>query len=380
MSSFKYFVLVSLALFTIAYAKYQKGVSLYSHTDYDTNDFKCFYELGKRFVGIPIFSYTNWKITSSFATHYQNALKAGFKFIDVIADIKNNGNNNIQTPSYICLSILDALPLDFNGTVWFSIIDNSWDGVIEDKLDFLEGIINHCTALGLNPGIHTMSSIWTEIFSTSSRPRIPNHLSYVSPSEDINFEDFEPFGSWNQTSVKMKEYEIQSSLCGTGVNLLFKGADSLNGAIYLNFDQVHVNYSSIWPKHISESGDPAYDLSQVMNPDMSVNTYGWQSGGYAEQWIDFTMNSTTYIEQLELLPSINTPVGGTNSEASVIVTIFGEDGGIQTITIGKVLNNSDFEIVKVGRKVKKVKITTMKVDSWVGWSRTLFRRAFEENS
>jgi len=374
----KSFILITLALLTIANANFQKGVGLHFHLDYDYNDFKCFIEQGKKFVGLPIFSYTNWKISSGFATHYQNAVKAGFKSIDVIAEVKNNGNSNIQTPAYICISISDALPDDFNGTVWFSVTENSWGGIVEDKLDFLEAIITHCTAMGLNTGIHTIPGVWTQTFEDMSRSTIPNHLSYISVSEDVNFDDFEPFGSWNNTSVKMKEYDIDTSLCGTGVSLLFKGADNSKGITYLTYDHVQMNYSSLWPKHKEQEHDPAFALPQVMNPDRTLNTYGWQSGGYAEQWIEFTMTST-YVEQLELLPSINTPVGETSSEAVVQVDITGDDGAVYSTKLEKVLNTNTFEIVKVGRKVKKVKVTTLKIDSWVGWSRILFRLLPEES-
>jgi len=374
MSSFKYIIIFALTLLSLTSASSYKGISLNYKTDYDLSDLKCFVTQGKNMIRIPIFTYKTWKISSSFATHYKNAISAGFKIVDVIADIVNNGDTNTQTPAYICSSISETLPTEFNGTVWLGILDPAWNGIIEDRYDFLETVVNYCHAVGLNVGIHTDPTAWNEIFATSTRTGIPNKLSYSIYSTGANFEDFEPFGHFDATGVRVKEYELNEELCGRTVDLLFQNDTVIvDHGSYLTFDQVQAAYSAIRPKDDSQNYDPSIEFPQIMNPIVTGNNSGWSSGAYAEQWIEFTLNNATYIDQLELLPNIHTPTGEGKVSGTVQIDITCEDGAVSSTKIDKVFDKSVFETIKVGVKITKVRITTLKIDSWVGWTRVLFK-------
>ena len=375
MSSYKLFTLFALTLLTFAYANTMKGISLDFWTDYDLADFNCFTGQGKQMMRIPIFTYKNWKISSSFATHYNNAVTAGFKSIDVLAEIMNNGNTNRETPSYICSSISETLPATFNGTVWLGISDPAWNGIIEDRLDFLEAVINYCNALGLSIGIHTDTDTWTETFASSFRSSIPKKLSFARAFgvSDASFEDFEPFGSWDITSLKIKEYQTDAKFCGRTVSFLFHNDTAVQEGRYLSFNDVNVTYSTVRPKDETQNYDPLVDLLVIMNPNLTVNGSGWNSGAYAEQWIEFALKTPAYIDQLALLPSIYSPVSDGKSSAKVQIDITCEDGSVFSNKIEKVFDRTAFENVTIGAKIVKVRITTLEIDSWVGWTRVLFK-------
>lgn len=73
------------------------------------------------------------------------------------------------------------------------------------------------------------------------------------------------------------------------------------------------------------------------------------------------------------MPSINSPTGEGKIQGIIQVDITVEDGSVYSTRIEKVFDQTVFEVVKVGLNISKVRITTVRMDSWVGWSRVLFK-------
>jgi len=207
-------------VFFIAFATEGVDISGYQGA-LSQSTMSCIAESGKSFMIIQIWQGGN-EINSNFAGNYKAAKDAGIKYVDAYAFICNNCAGN--TPSNICSRIKSTLPSGFDGQVWLDIEDctGCWTGSSSDRLSFAESVASSCKGEGLAMGVYSGQGSWEQVFGSANfngGSLTSLRLWYAHYDGSPSFSDFSSvrFGGWS--TPNMKQYEGDTTLCGTDVDL-----------------------------------------------------------------------------------------------------------------------------------------------------------------
>jgi len=152
------------------------------------------------------------KINSNFIKSYVDLLAVGIKDIDASIIVLDRLN-----PEQVCNNVAANLPAFFTGIVWLNVLkgDALWTDSIENRMSYLEGLVNACSKFNIRTGISTSPDDWEstmgDVSATStSLTKLPlwyddNH------SNNQDFHDYNTFGGWNTPA--MKEFQIDQFLC-----------------------------------------------------------------------------------------------------------------------------------------------------------------------
>ncbi len=151
-----------------------------------------------------------------FEDSYTQAKTAGIPNYDAIIKI-----NDVSKPEDICGETVNALPADFNGTVWITFY-TLWNRAFEERTDYLDSVIKTCQQHGLKMGIYSFQKQWLQIFddwwaTSETIQSLP--LFYADHDEKASFDKFQiaRFGNW--TAPTMKEFSGKTwGFCNSAVN------------------------------------------------------------------------------------------------------------------------------------------------------------------
>ncbi len=142
-----------------------------------------------------------------FTDNYSDAKKAGL-VSDAIIKM-----SDVSSPQDICEQTVHTLPSAFTDTVWISLYPaDDWKKPVEQRMAYLDSVIQTCQSHGLNLGIYSSFDQWTNVFgdrSASSATVQALPVFYINDGTGYNFYDFNEtsFGGW--TAPTMKEYNGQ---------------------------------------------------------------------------------------------------------------------------------------------------------------------------
>jgi len=168
----------------------------------DVQTFECYVQKNVSLVVSTVWDQVGGPVLL-FNDSYTNARTAGINNYDAIIKM-----NDVSLPEDICQQTVHALPDDFNGTVWITFY-TLWNRAIEERISYLDNVIQTCQQHGLKMGIYSYQQQWMAVFNdmfASSETVQALPLFYANHDQKASFDDFQMshFGNW--TAPAMKEY------------------------------------------------------------------------------------------------------------------------------------------------------------------------------
>ena len=208
---------IYLLSFILVIASAKLGVDLSMYGLRPSSFFTCLASNNVTLNILEILSGTN-VINQNFLQMYSSSKEAKISDFDAIATL-----TGFLTPEDVCNKVANALPGDFNGTLWLRVDDTypyHWVIDIEERMPYLEQVVKSCSSHGLKLGVYSSNDLWTLIMG--SREAGSDILSavpvwYTNENNYEDFNDFEDarFGTW--TKPQMKKFNKMSILCGSRV-------------------------------------------------------------------------------------------------------------------------------------------------------------------
>ena len=150
-------------------------------------------------------------VNLNFGESFNNLRDGQITSIDAIVPIQD-----LYDPDTLCSNLDRFLSPDFDGIIWLYIenFPDAWTKPMDQRIGFLEDIVDSCCYYGYNIGIYSNNTSWTEVFGdpfagTDKLGTLP--MWYYNDQGEDNFNDFinAGFGKWS--SPAMKEYKGNST-------------------------------------------------------------------------------------------------------------------------------------------------------------------------
>ena len=143
-----------------------------------------------------------------------------------VSYLKNNGlefvyNANVTADSDLFGEWRETETNGANfGMLWLDIegAGSYWGSSTSTNVNFIQSMVDECSALGVSCGIYTSSSQWSPITGNTSKFS-SKPLWYAHWDGKQTFSDFSAFGGWSSPSIK--QYVGDTTLCSAGVDKNF---------------------------------------------------------------------------------------------------------------------------------------------------------------
>ena len=104
------------------------------------------------------------------------------------------------------------------GRLWYDVEAYRWSSSLSANQQFIQGLVDKGMSMGMEAGIYSSASGWTEIvghsWSYPSSKGLPLWYAHYDGKQD--FSDFSSFGGWNAPAIK--QYYGDKSSCGVGID------------------------------------------------------------------------------------------------------------------------------------------------------------------
>jgi len=203
------FCLVAL-LFCPSFATLGVDVSV----SVDTNTWNCLSQNNIQFAIVRCFR-SNGNTDPNCPTTIANAQAAGIQYVDAyIFPCYSCGGPEDQISTLV--SFLQSNNVQYQN-IWFDIEGPQyWSSNPQDNINFISAMAQQAKSLGQNVGVYTSNSQWTPI--TGGWTGLSTYsLWYAHYDNNPSFDDFNPFGGWN--NPVMKQYQGDATLCSVDLDL-----------------------------------------------------------------------------------------------------------------------------------------------------------------
>lgn len=89
----------------------------------------------------------------------------------------------------------------------------------DSNQQFFDDLVTELANQGIKTGIYTSYSQWSQIMGDdfTDGSQFPLWYPHYQSPPDPSFDDFTPFGGWDEPAIK--QYAENQSLCGVGVDV-----------------------------------------------------------------------------------------------------------------------------------------------------------------